>query len=78
LGDTSYSECCIDDVNASHAKANDAIVKFGRACLSTESKSKQKEGKEIIYVLLDSEESADGAEDPLNSVMTSINEEFAG
>jgi diphthamide biosynthesis enzyme Dph1/Dph2-like protein len=35
MGDTSYSECCVDDVNASHAKSNDAIIKFGNSCLST-------------------------------------------
>ena len=51
LGDTSYSECCIDDVNASHAKANDMIIKFGDSCLSTASDSKQSEGKKFIYVM---------------------------
>ena len=76
LGDTSYSECCIDDVNASHARANDAIVKFGQACLSTESKSKQREDKEIIYVLLNSDEGTDDAPDPLNSVLTDIKQQF--
>ena len=41
IGDTSYSACCIDDVIASHAKANDTIIKFGsNHCLSTNSKSK--------------------------------------
>lgn len=50
LGDTSYSECCVDDVNASHANANDLIVKFGPTCLSTSSKSKQSD-KEFIYVI---------------------------
>ena len=40
LGDTSYSECCVDDVNASHADANDVIVKFGRSCFSSSSVSK--------------------------------------
>ena len=41
LGDTSYSECCVDDVNASHAKNNDMIIKFGDSCLSTASLSRQ-------------------------------------
>ena len=47
LGDTSYSPCCVDDVNASHAKGNDAIVKFGQSCLSTA----KIDGKKIVYVL---------------------------
>jgi len=42
----SYGECCVDDVTASHAKANDAIVHFGHTCFSVESQSKQ-----IVYVL---------------------------
>ena len=50
LGDTSYAECCVDDVNASHANDNNLIVKFGPACLSTASKSRQSE-KEFIYVI---------------------------
>ena len=50
LGDTSYAECCVDDVNASHAKNNQLIVKFGPACLSTASKSKLSD-KEYIYVM---------------------------
>ena len=51
LGDSSYAECCVDDVNASHAKSNDMIIKFGRHCLSTASKSKQCGNKQILYVL---------------------------
>lgn len=54
LGDSSYSECCIDDVNASHAKANDMIIKFGKHCLSTCSRSVQRGEKEIVYVLTNS------------------------
>lgn len=33
LGDTSYGNCCVDEVAASHIDA-DAIVHFGPACLS--------------------------------------------
>lgn len=50
LADTSYSECCIDDVTASHAKANDAIVHFGACCLSTDNEAMDTT-KTIIYVL---------------------------
>ncbi|CAN0512564.1 unnamed protein product, partial [Laminaria digitata] len=32
-GDTSYGSCCVDEVSAQHLKA-DAIVHYGRACLS--------------------------------------------
>ena len=46
---SSYGECCVDDVNASHLSANDMIVHFGRFCLSTAS-NKNKD-KEIVYVL---------------------------
>ena len=53
LGDTSYSECCIDDVNASHADVNDVIVKFGRSCFSSSSVSKQRPDKHLLYVLVE-------------------------
>ncbi|KAH6657924.1 diphthamide biosynthesis protein 2 [Truncatella angustata] len=33
LADTSYSSCCIDEIAAEHADA-DAVVHYGRACLS--------------------------------------------
>lgn len=33
LADTSYSACCVDEVAAEHADA-DAVVHYGRACLS--------------------------------------------
>ena len=33
LGDTSYGSCCIDEIAAEHADA-DAVVHYGRACLS--------------------------------------------
>ncbi|XP_071501716.1 2-(3-amino-3-carboxypropyl)histidine synthase subunit 2-like [Diadema antillarum] len=33
LGDTSYGSCCVDEVAAEHVGAN-AIIHFGRACLS--------------------------------------------
>jgi diphthamide biosynthesis protein 2 len=33
LGDTSYGACCVDEVAAQHASA-DAVVHYGRACLS--------------------------------------------
>ncbi|KAK9473768.1 putative diphthamide synthesis protein-domain-containing protein [Dipodascopsis tothii] len=33
LGDTSYSECCVDEIAGEHVGA-DAIVHFGTACLS--------------------------------------------
>mmetsp|Transcript_24176 Transcript_24176/g.29983 ORF Transcript_24176/g.29983 Transcript_24176/m.29983 type:complete len:85 (-) Transcript_24176:112-366(-) len=49
LADTSYGECCIDDVTASHAKANDAIVHFGHSCFSTE--AQESDTKQIVYVL---------------------------
>ncbi|CAB1109292.1 unnamed protein product [Ectocarpus sp. CCAP 1310/34] len=32
-GDTSYGSCCVDEVSAQHLKA-DAIIHYGRACLS--------------------------------------------
>ncbi|CAM9199138.1 unnamed protein product [Discosporangium mesarthrocarpum] len=32
-GDTSYGNCCVDEVSAQHLRA-DAIVHYGRACLS--------------------------------------------
>ncbi|MEE6495166.1 hypothetical protein FKM82_001970 [Ascaphus truei] len=33
LGDTSYGSCCVDEVAAEHVEA-DALVHYGRACLS--------------------------------------------
>ncbi|KAJ2995645.1 hypothetical protein NUW58_g1215 [Xylaria curta] len=33
LADTSYSACCVDEIAAEHA-ASDAVVHYGRACLS--------------------------------------------
>ncbi|MCJ1448018.1 MAG: Diphthamide biosynthesis protein 2 [Stictis urceolatum] len=33
LGDTSYGSCCVDEVAAQHVSA-DAVVHYGRACLS--------------------------------------------
>uniref|UniRef100_A0A8C5QA33 2-(3-amino-3-carboxypropyl)histidine synthase subunit 2 n=1 Tax=Leptobrachium leishanense TaxID=445787 RepID=A0A8C5QA33_9ANUR len=33
LGDTSYGSCCVDEVAAEHVSA-DAVVHYGRACLS--------------------------------------------
>jgi diphthamide biosynthesis enzyme Dph1/Dph2-like protein len=33
LGDTSYGECCVDEVNAQHLNA-DIIVHFGETCCS--------------------------------------------
>lgn len=36
LADTSYGECCVDDVAASHV-STDLIVHFGNSCLSTSS-----------------------------------------
>jgi diphthamide biosynthesis protein 2 len=33
LGDTSYGECCVDEVNAEH-NAADVVVHYGRSCLS--------------------------------------------
>ena len=32
LGDTSYGECCVDEVAAAHTEA-DAVVHYGRSCL---------------------------------------------
>ena len=59
---SAYGECCIDDVTASHASANDLIVHFGHSCLSTdqsmevvtaESKDRnaEKKQKNIVYML---------------------------
>ncbi len=33
LGDTSYGECCVDEVAAEHVGA-DAVVHFGHACMT--------------------------------------------
>ncbi|KAI5287098.1 Diphthamide biosynthesis protein 2 [Ascosphaera aggregata] len=33
LGDTSYGECCVDEIAAEHVEA-DVVVHYGRACLS--------------------------------------------
>lgn len=33
LADTNYGSCCVDEVAAEHMSA-DAIVHYGRACLS--------------------------------------------
>ncbi|EXJ96092.1 diphthamide biosynthesis protein 2 [Capronia coronata CBS 617.96] len=33
LGDTSYGSCCVDEIAAEHVEA-DAVVHYGRACLS--------------------------------------------
>lgn len=45
---SSYGECCVDDVNASHLNTNDMIIHFGRCCLSTAS---EQSGKQILYVM---------------------------
>ncbi|OTA98096.1 hypothetical protein M426DRAFT_326252 [Hypoxylon sp. CI-4A] len=37
LADTSYSACCVDEIAADHAAA-DAVVHYGRACLSPTSR----------------------------------------
>ncbi|GAB0095161.1 2-(3-amino-3-carboxypropyl)histidine synthase subunit 2 [Sergentomyia squamirostris] len=37
LGDTSYGCCCVDEVAASHVEA-DALIHFGRACMSKNSR----------------------------------------
>eukprot|EP00347_Sterkiella_histriomuscorum_P019811 403340210 len=55
LGDTSFGECCIDDVNASHLNSNDLIIHFGKCCLSTASKSPTRPDKEVLYVIPNSE-----------------------
>ena len=53
----SYAECCLDDVTASHAVANDMIVHFGHSCFSTEGNTIEgvsTEGncsKNVIYVV---------------------------
>ena len=54
----SYSECCIDDVTASHATRNDMIVKFGHACFTTKetqikaiSKADETYTKQVLYVV---------------------------
>ena len=49
LADTSYGECCIDDVTASHAANNDCIVHFGHTCLSSDNRNNAT--KQIFYVL---------------------------
>ena len=33
LGDTSYGECCVDEVAAQHLNA-DAVIHFGHTCLT--------------------------------------------
>ena len=33
LGDTSYGECCVDEVAAEHIGA-DGLIHFGNACLT--------------------------------------------
>ena len=33
LGDTSYGECCVDEVSAQHVDA-DGMVHFGHACMT--------------------------------------------
>ncbi|OLL26142.1 Diphthamide biosynthesis protein 2 [Neolecta irregularis DAH-3] len=43
LGDTSYGECCVDEVAAEHVNA-DVIIHFGRACLSPTNRTP------VIYV----------------------------
>ena len=53
----SYAECCLDDVTASHAVANDMIVHFGHSCFSTEGNSIEgvnTEGncsKHVVYII---------------------------
>ncbi|OAP54945.1 diphthamide biosynthesis protein 2 [Fonsecaea erecta] len=37
LGDTSYGSCCVDEIAAEHVNA-DAVVHYGRACLSPTSR----------------------------------------
>ena len=37
LGDTSYGECCVDEVAASHLGA-DAVIHYGRSCLQQNSR----------------------------------------
>ena len=51
LADTSYGECCIDDVTASHAANNDCIVHFGHTCLSSDNRSQTNTTKQVFYVL---------------------------
>lgn len=50
---SSFGECCVDDVNASHSAANDMIIHFGKCCFSTSSHSVAKPEKEILYILND-------------------------
>ncbi|CDW79232.1 diphthamide biosynthesis protein 2-like [Stylonychia lemnae] len=77
LGDTSYGECCVDDVNASHLNNNDLIIHFGKCCLSTASKSHIRPDKEILYVLpkqqdLDFMLVLDDLKEQLQTITTSI------
>lgn len=54
-----YSDCCVDDVNASHLTANDMIIHFGRCCLSTASDAMNQ--VEMVSVGLEGDEmEADG------------------
>ncbi len=46
LGDTSYGECCVDEVAAQHVEA-DGIVHFGAACLT------RAERLPVLYVFTD-------------------------
>lgn len=72
LGDTSYSECCIDDVNASHAKSNDLIIKFGHSCFSTSSVSKQHTDKQFLYVLPDNQIDMENLREQLNQITGNV------
>ncbi|KZZ92782.1 diphthamide biosynthesis protein [Ascosphaera apis ARSEF 7405] len=48
LGDTSYGECCVDEIAAEHVHA-DVVVHYGRACLSPTQRLP------VIYVFTHSE-----------------------
>ncbi len=48
LCDRTYSDCCVDDVNAGHLSANDMIIHFGRCCLSTASDAMNQVGIEGV------------------------------
>jgi len=64
----SYAECCIDDVTASHAAANDCIVHFGHSCFSS-----QNQTKTTIYVVPKAE-----AADKLTEAVTLLRDQYEG
>ena len=74
LADTSYGECCVDDVTASHAANNDCIVHFGHSCLSSD--NQQQNGKKIFYVLPKTGTNENRINDSLNQAFQLVREQI--